>query len=66
LLRAKTLFGRDDDRVHFGHHLKDAPRKTLPADIGKVLKRLHYPLDVIVLCVRGYVAYSLGLRNLKR
>ncbi|HEV7836393.1 MAG TPA: hypothetical protein VGP09_23910 [Caballeronia sp.] len=38
LLRAKTLFDRDDDRVHFGHHLKDAPRKTLPADIGKVLK----------------------------
>jgi hypothetical protein len=21
LLRAKTFFGRDDDRVHFGHHL---------------------------------------------
>ena len=44
---------------------KHAPRKTLPADIGKVLKRLHYPLDVIVLCVRGYVAYSLSLRNLE-
>ena len=44
---------------------KHAPRKTLPADIGKVLKRLHYPLDVTVLCVRGYVAYSLSLRNLE-
>jgi putative transposase len=44
---------------------KDAPRKTLPADIGKVLMRLHYPLDVIVLCVRWYVAYSLSLRNLE-
>lgn len=33
---------------------KDAPRKTLPAGIGKVLKRLHHPLDVIVLCVRWY------------
>lgn len=33
--------------------------KTLPASIGKVLKRLHYPLDVILLCVRWYVAYSL-------
>jgi putative transposase len=44
---------------------KDAPRKTLPAGIGKVLKRLHYPLDVIVLCVRWYVAYSLNLRNLE-
>ena len=41
------------------------PRKTLPAGIGKVLKRLHYPLDVILLCVRWYVAYSLSLRNLE-
>jgi transposase-like protein len=41
------------------------PRKTLPAGFGKVLKRLHYPLDVILLCVRWYVAYSLSLRNLE-
>ena len=41
------------------------PRKTLPPDIGKVMKRLHYPLDVILLCVRWYVAYSLSLRNLE-
>ena len=40
------------------------PRKTLPTGIGKVLKRLHFPLDVILLCVRWYVAYSLSLRNL--
>jgi hypothetical protein len=26
------------------------PCKALPAAIGKVLKRLHYPLDVILLC----------------
>ncbi|NUY36212.1 IS6 family transposase, partial [Paraburkholderia sp. JPY303] len=39
--------------------------KRLPAGIGKVLKRLHYPLDVILLCVRWYVAYSLSLRNLE-
>jgi putative transposase len=44
---------------------KKTPRKTLPAGIGKVLKRLHYPLDVILLCVRWYVAYSLSLRNLE-
>src|SRR6478609_3737321 len=41
------------------------PRKTLPTGIGKVLKRLHYPLDVMLLCVRWYVAYSLSLRNLE-
>ncbi|CAD6563315.1 hypothetical protein LMG24235_08559 [Paraburkholderia sabiae] len=28
---------------------KKTPRATLPPGIGKVLKRLHYPLDVIVL-----------------
>jgi transposase-like protein len=44
---------------------KETPRATLPPDIGKVLKRLHYPLDVILLCVRWYVAYSLSLRNLE-
>jgi len=30
-----------------------------------MLKRLHYPLDVILLCVRRFVAYSLSLRNLE-
>jgi len=30
-----------------------------------VLKRLHYPLDVMLLCVRWYVACSLSLRNLE-
>ena len=41
------------------------PRKPLAEGIAKVLKRLHYPLDVILLCVRWYVAYSLSLRNLE-
>jgi putative transposase len=44
---------------------KKTPRATLPLGIGKVLKRLHYPLDVILLCARSYVAYSLSLRNLE-
>ncbi|HET9641841.1 MAG TPA: IS6 family transposase [Burkholderiaceae bacterium] len=33
--------------------------------LRKVLKRLHYPLDVMLLCVRWYVAYPLSLRNLE-
>lgn len=41
------------------------PRTTLAPDIAKVLKRLHYPLEVILLCVRWYVVYSLSLRNLE-
>jgi putative transposase len=41
------------------------PRTTLAPGIAKVLKRLHDPLEVILLCVRWYVAYSLSLRNLE-
>ena len=33
--------------------------------VAKVLERLHYPLDVILLCVRWYSAYPLSLRNLE-
>src|SRR5579862_1383974 len=40
-------------------------RKTLSPVVAKVLKRLHFPVDVILLCVRWYVAYSLSLRNLE-
>ena len=41
------------------------PRKTLAPGVARVPKRLHYPLDVMLLCVRWYVAYSLSLRNLE-
>ncbi len=30
-----------------------------------VLKRLHYPLEVMLVCVRWYAAYPLSLRNLE-
>ncbi|KUZ74829.1 integrase [Burkholderia ubonensis] len=39
--------------------------KTLNPAVARVLKRLHYPLDVILTCVRWYVAYPLSLRNLE-
>ena len=29
------------------------------------VKRLRYPVNIIAQCVRWYLAYSLGLRNLK-
>ncbi|MDR6496823.1 transposase-like protein, partial [Paraburkholderia terricola] len=45
--------------------MKKMLRKAVPAGLMKVLIRLHYPLDVILLCVRWYVAYSLSLRNLE-
>ncbi|MGF6805091.1 putative transposase [Paraburkholderia sp. Clong3] len=39
--------------------------RTLNPTVARVPKRLHYPLDVILTCVRWYVAYLLSLRNLE-
>src|ERR1700738_3744250 len=39
--------------------------KTLDPGVARVLKRLHYPLEVILTLVRWYVAYPLSLRHLK-
>lgn len=39
--------------------------KTLDPAVARVLKRLHYPLDVMLTCVRWYVSYALSLRNLE-
>ena len=39
--------------------------KTPNAAVSKALKRLHYPLDVMLTCVRWYVAYPLSLRPLE-
>src|SRR5476649_630540 len=45
---------------------KATVKRTMPAGVAKVLKRLHYPLDAILLCVRWYVAYPLSLRHLEQ
>lgn len=34
------------------------------AAMAKVFKRLHFPFDLLLLCVRWYVAYPLSLRHL--
>ncbi|KAK43526.1 transposase [Caballeronia jiangsuensis] len=38
--------------------------KMLNPAVARVFKRLHYPLDVILTCMRWYVAYPLSLRHL--
>jgi putative transposase len=43
----------------------ESSMKTLNPAVARVLKRLHYPLDVILTCVRWYVAYPLSLRHLE-
>jgi putative transposase len=40
-------------------------KQTVNPAVARVLKRLHYPLDVILMCVRRYVAYPLSLRQLE-
>jgi putative transposase len=39
---------------------------TLNSAVARVLKRLDYPLDVMLSCVRWYVAYRLSLRHLEQ
>lgn len=35
------------------------------AALRKVIKRMHYPLDIMLTCVRWYVAYPLSLRHIE-
>ena len=39
--------------------------KALKPAVARVLKRLHYPSDVNLICVRWYVAYPLSLQHLE-
>ena len=33
--------------------------------LRKVLKRLHHPIEVMLMCVRWYAAYPLSLRHIE-
>ena len=35
----------------------DFRKSLINGTLNKVLKRLHYPLEVMLTCVRWYVAY---------
>jgi putative transposase len=39
--------------------------KLLNPAVARVLKRLHYPLDIKLMCERWYVAHGLRVRNLE-
>ncbi|MGF6653690.1 transposase-like protein [Paraburkholderia youngii] len=41
-------------------------KQNLNRAVAQVLKSLHYPLDVILLCVRRYAAYPLSLRHIEQ
>ena len=39
--------------------------QTMNEALRRVIKRLHYPLEVMLVCVRWYAAYPLSLRHLE-
>src|SRR5450631_4849566 len=41
------------------------PIQLATSTLRKVIKRLHYPLEVMLVCVRWYAAYPLSLRHLE-
>jgi hypothetical protein len=43
----------------------DFRQSLINGTLRKVLKRLHYPLEVMLTCVRWYVAYPLSLRHVE-
>lgn len=40
-------------------------KQTLTPALARVFKRPHYPFEVMLMCVRWYVAYGLSVRNLE-
>ena len=40
--------------------------KTMVEALRRVIKRLHYPAEIMLVCVRWYVAYPLSLRHLEK
>jgi len=40
-------------------------KQTVTPALARVFKRLHYPFDVMLMCVRWYVANGLSVRNLE-
>ena len=45
--------------------MPDFCKSSINGALRKVLKRFHYPLEVMLTCVRWYVAYPLSLRRIE-
>ena len=45
--------------------MKTTPTQPISEALRAVFKRLHYPIDVMLTCVRWYVAYPLSLRHIE-
>jgi transposase-like protein len=45
--------------------MTESPKKLMNESLRKVLKRLHYPIEVMLVCVRWYAAYPLSPRHIE-
>jgi transposase-like protein len=45
--------------------MTEAPKKMKTESLRRVLQRLHYPIEVMLVCVRWYAAYPLSLRQIE-
>ena len=45
--------------------MDDFRKGLIKSTLLKLLKRLHYPLEVMMVCVRWYVAYPLSFRHIE-
>ena len=44
----------------------DFRKSSIIGALRKALLRLHYPLEVMLICVRWFVAYPLSLRHIEK
>lgn len=45
--------------------MSEVPKKMMIKSLRRVLQRLHYPIEVMLVCVRWYAAYPLSLRQIE-
>jgi transposase-like protein len=43
----------------------ETSQTAMTGELRKVLKRLHYPLEIMLVCARWYAAYPLSLRHIE-
>ena len=46
-------------------HMTMKTQTAMAGELRKVLKRLHYPREVMLVCARWYAAYPLSFRHLE-
>ena len=43
----------------------ETSQTAMTGELRKMHKRLHYPLEVMLVCARWYAAYPLSLRHIE-